>query len=348
VAIEGTLDVFQLPEILQVIAQQRKTGILTVQGPDDIVAVSFLEGRVVAADALNETADEGLGEVLVEEGLIDRELLRRLRSRLLAGEERLADLVVTGGYLDRRQLLGALRRRTQRLLYEIFEWRKGEYKFYGGDEVSFEEGFDPIGVDEVLLHAQDFAAAPSASPPPPVVAPAGHPADRLGPADEVAPRLPALPVESATAESARSVRIAPSPALAAALAVAVVAVAILRPATVLLPFPWLDREAAAFERDRESAALLEIDRAAKTYYLVQGEFPPRLETLVERGLLAASDLEDAQGRTLRYSAETESYTLTTGQDGSEVREGIGGNFLLDPSFAKQEGRPGTKPIVLLD
>lgn len=346
-AIEGTLDVFQLPEILQVIAQQRKTGILTVQGPDDIVAVSFLDGRVVAADALNETADEGLGEVLVEEGLIDRDLLRRLRSRLLAGEERLADLVVTGGYLDRRQLLGALRRRTQRLLYEIFEWRKGEYKFYGGDEVSFEEGFDPIGVDEVLLHAQDFAAAPPAAPPP-VASPAGRPAERLGPADEVALRLPALAVEPTPAEPARSVRIAPSPALAVALAAAVVTVAILRPAAVLLPFPWLDREAAAFERDRESAALLEIDRAAKTYYLVQGEFPPRLETLVERGLLAASDLEDAHGRTLRYSAETESYTLTTGQEGSEVREGIGGNFLLDPSFAKEEGRPGTKPIVLLD
>ena len=52
-AVEGTLDLFRLPEILQVISQERKTGILTVQGADDIIAVSFLQGRIVAADALN-------------------------------------------------------------------------------------------------------------------------------------------------------------------------------------------------------------------------------------------------------------------------------------------------------
>lgn len=343
-AIEGTLDVFQLPEILQVIAQQRKTGILTVQGPDDIVAVSFLDGRVVAADALNETADEGLGEVLVEEGLLDRETLRRLRSRLLAGEERLADLVVAGGHLDRRQLLGALRRRTQRLLFELFEWRKGEYKFYGGDEVSFEEGFEPIGVDEVLLHAQDFAPGPPSSPALP----------ELGRWPTEAPETPvtgtreppAVAVERLEERRAK-VHLTPPPILAAALVVGVVVVAAWRPTALVLPFPWLERDRAALDRDRQAAALLEIDRAAKTFYLSQGEFPARLEVLVERGLLDGGDLADALGERLRFTAETESYGLASGS-GLEARESIGGNFLLDPTFEKQEGRPGSKPIVLLD
>ena len=48
-AVEGTLDLFKLPEILQLISQQKKTGILTVQGQQDIVAISFLNGRIVAA-----------------------------------------------------------------------------------------------------------------------------------------------------------------------------------------------------------------------------------------------------------------------------------------------------------
>jgi len=46
-AVEGTLDLFKLPEILQLISQQKKTGILTVQGQQDIVAISFLNGRIV-------------------------------------------------------------------------------------------------------------------------------------------------------------------------------------------------------------------------------------------------------------------------------------------------------------
>src|ERR1043166_4776128 len=69
-AVEGTLDLFKLPEILQLVSQQKKTGILTVQGQQDIVAISFLNGGIVAADALNHTLEEGLGQVLVGEGLL--------------------------------------------------------------------------------------------------------------------------------------------------------------------------------------------------------------------------------------------------------------------------------------
>ena len=52
-AVEGTLEVFKLPEILQMISQQQKTGILTVQGQQDIIAVSFLKGQIVTVDSLN-------------------------------------------------------------------------------------------------------------------------------------------------------------------------------------------------------------------------------------------------------------------------------------------------------
>lgn len=152
-AVEGTLDLFQLPEILQVVSQQRKTGILTVQGPADIVAVSFLEGRIVAADSLTETTEEGVGEVLVGEGKVSPELLRTLSGRSAEGGPRLGDLLVSGGHIDRDQLLEALRSHTVQLLEGLLDWRTGQFKFYSGDEVSYEEGFRSIGVDELLLRA---------------------------------------------------------------------------------------------------------------------------------------------------------------------------------------------------
>ena len=152
-AVEGTLDLFQLPEILQVVSQQRKTGILTVQGPDDIVAVSFLEGRIVAADSLTETTEEGIGEVLLAEGRVDPDLLRSLSNRSAQGGPRLGDLLVSEGHIDREQLLEALRSHTVQLLESLLDWRSGQFKFYGGDEVSYEEGFRSIGVDELLLRA---------------------------------------------------------------------------------------------------------------------------------------------------------------------------------------------------
>lgn len=152
-AVEGKLDHFRLPEILQVISQQRKTGILTVQGDRDIIAVSFFQGRVVSADALNETTMEGVGGVLVEEGRIEVGTLHRLSSRADAEGKRLADLLVDEGHVERAELLEALRIQTARLLLSLLHWEQGEFKFYGGDEVSYEEGFRSIGVDELLLRA---------------------------------------------------------------------------------------------------------------------------------------------------------------------------------------------------
>src|SRR5690606_12284166 len=97
-AVEGKLDLLRLPEVLQVISQQRKTGILTVQGDEDIIAVSFFQGRVVAADALNEGTAEGLGAVLVEQGRIEAGALHRLASRADAEGRRFADVLVEEGH----------------------------------------------------------------------------------------------------------------------------------------------------------------------------------------------------------------------------------------------------------
>ena len=164
-SVEGNLDLFQLPEILQVIAQQQKTGILTVQGPQDIVAISFLQGKIVAADALNQAAEEGLRKVLVGSGLLSPSEFSRAASEQLSSGQRLIDLLVERRFVSRPRLLEALRVQTIALLEQLLDWREGDFKFYGGDEVSFEEGFVPIAVTELLLHAGGSDSAP-ASPEP--------------------------------------------------------------------------------------------------------------------------------------------------------------------------------------
>ena len=135
-ALEGDLRVFRLPDILQVISQQQKTGILTVQGDQDILAVSFLRGDIVAADALNQNFESGLGEVLASQGLVRPELLSRLFDEQKSSGMRLADFLVDRGALSRGELLEALRQLTYRLLLQVLRWRQGEFKFYSGEEVS--------------------------------------------------------------------------------------------------------------------------------------------------------------------------------------------------------------------
>ncbi len=475
-AVEGNLELFQLPEIFQVISQQRKTGILTVQGSEDIIAVSFLGGRIVAADALNETTEEGLGAVLVSGHQVSAEELRRLAARSEVQGTRLADLLVAEGVVGRDELLAALRLQTQRLLMSLLDWQQGEFKFYGGDEVSFEEGFQPIGVDELLLRAieertEDAAAGPPAldsrlqrlDPPKPVrtrelaadgdgtppPAPSGGEAiwlnpeeerllDALGPDRtlaeaamearmtgdraryvtyrffqeglaalvEVEPPRPAAPPARVPAEAplhepprpagggalqappvearrpvilpltppeeepedARSRALGPvhrplAGLLALAGGVLLVAVLVTSTGGFLLPFPWEAGDRQAFLSEQDAASLLELDQAAKTFFLLNAHFPDDLSELVNLGLLQPGDLRDARGRPLVYHPEARRYSVrpllpgeATGQTQRQAGhveatlEGITGNFLLDPNFlrAAQHRTRSEPPLVLLD
>lgn len=163
-AIEGSLDLFRLPEILQVVSQESKTGILTVQGEQDIVAISFSKGRVVAADALNRTLEDALGVTLDREGLLAREEYEAALAEQRSQGGRLIDVLVDRGYLDRSELLLGLRRYTSDLLADILLWDEGDFKFYTNDEVSYEEGFDPISIDSLLLANLDRQPEPEPEP----------------------------------------------------------------------------------------------------------------------------------------------------------------------------------------
>jgi hypothetical protein len=405
-AVEGTLDLFKLPEILQLVSQQKKTGILTVQGQQDIVAISFLQGRIVAADALNQTLEEGLSQILLKEGMISAPDLARAASEHQASGGRLIDLLSERRFVERAQILEALRLQTTRLLEQLLRWSQGDFKFYSGDEVSYEEGFSPISVEELLINAgPGFAAERAAAAPPPPPAPAtpsptppprpaavaparpaslpGEAAPPAGHRPAAAPRpvpMPAAAVPPAPASAIapmvppdgleapgpfRQMRVEARPSVPlpwlpwvgrglAALLVALVVATLLRvPDSLLLPFPWQAGEREILVRDQRAALYLKIDRAAKTWYLLKGSFPDRLQDLVGAGLLSPADLEDPEGRPLQYAAAEESYTLQPLEHGRPVpgaaaTEAITGNFLLDPEVLSSAPESTAPPLVLLD
>jgi len=502
-AIEGSLEIFQLPEILQMISGQRKTGILTVQGEADIVAVSFKDGQVVAADALNQTVEEGLGQILASQGLVAPRDFSSVAAEHEKGGKRLLDLLLERGLVDRGQLLEALRQQTYRLLLQLLRWDQGDFKFYAGDEVAYEEGFYAISVEELLIrslsdlgddgqgagppdldlayervpggpairfvgidgptpdahgvwvNAEDRAlvdrldgrtpagvlaietgigeyralfalyrllragavrpvaraAASKAGPaalqpparpaaPPPRVAPpaaaAAHPAAPVasGPARTATPfasyggrsaasaealpdtegDLAPLPASAPAAPPAPKaatkgkvvvmpgvakpagpplVALVVPPLVAAVVAVMLFAAPWIGPRDLLLPFPWLESARMSLERNQRSALYLQIDRAARTFFLLEGHYPDGLQDLLGRDLLAGGEMADPAGRPLAYTAENVSYEvqpIVRGEPQSAlgVREAITGDFLLDPDFLDLPDKPERPPLVLLD
>jgi hypothetical protein len=139
-----------------------------------------------------------------------------------------------------------------------------------------------------------------------------------------------------------------------ALAAAVLAVTVLlgRPDRLVLPFPWQAGQRQELAQVQRAALHLKIDRAAKTFFLLEGHFPDDLALLAAAGLLGRSDLRDPQGYPLSYRTQGESYTIQPLADdlpvaGVEAAEAITGNFLLDPGFITVT--PDSRaPLVLLD
>ena len=164
--LEGSLQDNQLVELLHQLAALRKTGILTVQSQTDIIAVTFLDGRIVAADALNEPMEEGLGQVIVSQGLVSADQFSMVASQAKAENERVANLLVQRGLVGRPQVLQALRLQTYRLLLQLLVWREGDYNVFVGDEISYEEGFDALSVEELLIRSIGDLSADSPIPGP--------------------------------------------------------------------------------------------------------------------------------------------------------------------------------------
>src|SRR2546427_13003343 len=73
-ALEGTIKDFGLPDIFQLIGLQRKTGILTLNNEKDNVTVTFENGMVVMAHQTSKRLEDRLGNLLVKQGKLTKEL----------------------------------------------------------------------------------------------------------------------------------------------------------------------------------------------------------------------------------------------------------------------------------
>lgn len=152
---EGSLQDVGLLKVLASIASQRASGILSVQGEDDIIAVSFLQGGVVGADSLDQTQETSLGKSLQQ-----RDLINKVDYDAVVDEQQntggnLIDMLVDRGLVSREEILESLRSTTFQLMLQLITWTQGDFKFYGGDEISYEDGFKPISVEELLIRSVD-------------------------------------------------------------------------------------------------------------------------------------------------------------------------------------------------
>ncbi|MGH9365267.1 MAG: DUF4388 domain-containing protein [Thermoanaerobaculia bacterium] len=152
--LEGTLRVFSLTDIFQVLALQRKGGTLTVEGEDDTVTVSFLGGQVVSADSSARRLENRIGTLLVLAGRINEEQLNRVLQMQTESQERLGSLLIRERMVTREDLREALRLQVFRIIFSAFRWTDGRFRFSQEGPIDYDAGqMAPVPTELILMEA---------------------------------------------------------------------------------------------------------------------------------------------------------------------------------------------------
>ena len=77
-SLQGSLSDFPVADVFQLVAQQRKTGVLEVERQNRKLEVSFLAGQVLRARPAESRPDGAIGAFALRTGLLSEPVARRL------------------------------------------------------------------------------------------------------------------------------------------------------------------------------------------------------------------------------------------------------------------------------
>ncbi|RMG12237.1 MAG: DUF4388 domain-containing protein [Deltaproteobacteria bacterium] len=150
-ALTGTLTDFGIADILQLIGQQGKTGVLHLKNKDQSVHVHFVDGNVVKAESATRERRELLGTMMVRAGLLTEAQLDRALEIQKRTLRRLGDILVAEGFVSRPTFREMYQLQTTETLYRLFHWKDGTYEFEQ-QEVDYDpSAITPIRSENVLM-----------------------------------------------------------------------------------------------------------------------------------------------------------------------------------------------------
>jgi hypothetical protein len=151
VALKGTLKDFGIAEILQLIGQQAKSGVLHLASRDDLIHIAIAEGSVVRAESAGRKTRERLGNMLVRAEIITEQELDYALDAQKRSLRRLGDVLVELALVSKKDLREMTALQTTQTIYRLFHWKSGTYEFEPGEVDWDRETVTPLRAESVLM-----------------------------------------------------------------------------------------------------------------------------------------------------------------------------------------------------
>ena len=148
-AVNGDLYSMPLPELLQWLGNNRRTGTLEIERDKVCKKIVFEDGRIVSCSSNDPS--ELLGHYLVARGQVTEDLLRIALDQQSVTRKQLGMTLVEMGVLTSEELTRNLHAKVEETIFSLFEWEHGVFR-YEDQAITGKNQFPTdIRVEDVLL-----------------------------------------------------------------------------------------------------------------------------------------------------------------------------------------------------
>lgn len=150
--LEGSLTDFRITEIVQLIGQQFKTGVLHVQSGRKNVEVFFLDGLIVHVLANYRSKKDLLGEILLKANKISPEQIEKVLKLQAETLQYVGEIMVDLKILTEEEIVRVISTQVYETIYDLLTWKEGEFHFELRAVESYKKISIALSPEHVLLN----------------------------------------------------------------------------------------------------------------------------------------------------------------------------------------------------
>jgi len=151
-ALKGTLKEFDVPDILQLISLQKKTGVLTFTRKDGFITLLFEKGLIAGVDAFPKKLGQRYGSVLVKQGKISEAQLNEALAIQKKTNQKIGEILEQKGLIDEEIINEALKTQATEIIFSLFKWKHAEYHFKVYESINRDlKTIEPIPTDSMIM-----------------------------------------------------------------------------------------------------------------------------------------------------------------------------------------------------
>lgn len=147
IGLEGIIKEFSVIDVLQLICQQERSGILKIAHKGKSAEIAICEGKIVSARFTKHT----VGEYLIRAKLLSLEDLHRAQAIQQETYEQLEDILIKQGFIEASDVERAINNQIYETLYDIFQWKEGTYTFSLSQSVKSSSFLRPLPFQSLVL-----------------------------------------------------------------------------------------------------------------------------------------------------------------------------------------------------